>query len=94
MPFYEAHPIRQFVIHGVPVTLNTDFPVHLATTLDREYAIAAALGFAPTELLGLTRNAIRASLATAQRRQTVLAELDAWGPHCRCMNGAAGPSMG
>jgi len=42
VPSYEAHPIRRFVACDIPVTLGTDLPVHTATTIGREYAIAAA----------------------------------------------------
>jgi adenosine deaminase len=78
VPSYEAHPIRRFVEHGIPVTLNTDLPVHAATTIGREYAIVAALGFSPAELLGFTRNAICASFTTAERRAALLDELRQW----------------
>ena len=78
VPSYEAHPIRRFVEHGIPVTLNTDNPVRIATTIGREYAIAAALGFSPADLLACTRNAIRASFTTAERRAALLADLDTW----------------
>ena len=74
-PSYEEHPIRQFVAHGIPVTLNTDDPVRVGTTIGREYAIAAALGFSPAELLGFTRNAVQASFTTAARRAVLLSEL-------------------
>lgn len=74
-PSYEAHPIRRFVERGIPVTLNTDLPLHTATTIGREYAVAAALGFTPDELLNFTRNAIHASFTTEERRTELLAEL-------------------
>jgi adenosine deaminase len=77
-PSYEAHPIRRFVESGIPVTLNTDLPVHACTTIGREYAIAAALGFSPAELLAFTRNAVRASFASAERRAALLDELHGW----------------
>ena len=77
-PSYEAHPIRRFVESGIPVTLNTDLPVHACTTIGREYAIAAALGFSPAELLGFTRNAVRASFTSAERRAALLDELRGW----------------
>ncbi|MGH2533834.1 MAG: hypothetical protein ACRDJW_16200 [Thermomicrobiales bacterium] len=76
-PSYEDHPIRRFVDAGIPVTLNTDLPLHACTTIGREYAIAAALGFSPDELLGLTRNAVRASFMAPDRRDALIAELDA-----------------
>jgi adenosine deaminase len=77
-PSYEDHPIRQFVTSGIPVTLNTDDPVRIWTTIGREYAIAAALGFSPTELLMFTRNAIQASFTSTERRRTLIDELDQW----------------
>jgi adenosine deaminase len=54
------------------VTLNTDLPVHVCTTIGREYAIAAALGFSPNDLLGFTRNAIGAAFTTSERRAALL----------------------
>lgn len=75
VPSYEAHPIRRFVERGIPVTLNTDLPLHTATTIGREYAVAAVLSFTPDELLSFTRNAIHASFTTEERRAELLAEL-------------------
>ena len=72
---YEAHPIRQFVSAGIPVTLSTDDPVRVVTTIGREYAIAAALGFGEGDLRGFTRDAVRASFAPASRRAELLAEV-------------------
>lgn len=79
VPSYAEHPIRRLLAAGVPVTLNSDDPLRVSTTIGREYIVAAAvLGFTPAELLALTRNAVRASFAPAARRAEVLAELDAW----------------
>jgi adenosine deaminase len=76
VPSYEAHPIRRFVDAGIPVTLNTDLPAHVCTTIGREYAIAArSLGFSPAELLGFTRNAVNASFTTPERRTALLSEV-------------------
>ena len=73
---YEAHPIRRFVAAGIPLTLSTDDPVRVATTIGREYAIAAALGFGADDLSGFTRNAVRASFAPDARRAAIMAALD------------------
>jgi adenosine deaminase len=75
VPSYETHPIRRFLDAGIPVALGTDDPVQLCTTIGREYAIAAALGFTSRELLGLTENAIRAAFTTPERRAALLAEV-------------------
>jgi adenosine deaminase len=74
---FTAHPIRQLVGLGIPVTLNTDLPVHLDTTIGHEYALAATLGFSSAQLLAFTRNAIRASFTTTERRAKLLAAVDA-----------------
>jgi adenosine deaminase len=79
VPSYEAHPIRRFVACGIPVTLNTDDPVRVCTTIGREYAVAAALGFSPADLLTFTRAAVDASFAAVERRAALLHELDRWG---------------
>lgn len=75
VPSYEAHPIRRFVAAGVPVTLNTDLPVHAWTSIGREYAIAAALGFSLRDLVAFTRNAIQASFISAERRSALVDDL-------------------
>ncbi len=75
---YADHPIRRLVEAGVPVALGTDNPVRVATTIGREYAVAAALGFSPHELLGFTRDAIRASFAPLECRDAMLSGLDDW----------------
>jgi adenosine deaminase len=74
---YETHPIRQFVATGIPVTLSTDDPVRVATTIGREYAIAAILGFTAEDLRGFTRNGVRASFAPQARHTAILADIDA-----------------
>lgn len=82
VPSYAEHPIRQLMAAGISVTLNSDDPVRVCTTIGREYAIAAAsLGFTPAELLAQTRNAVRASFTSLARRAEILAELGAWDEH-------------
>jgi adenosine deaminase len=95
VPSYEDHPIRQFVTSGIPVTLSTDNPVRIWTTIGREYAISAALGFSTTELMAFTRNGIRTSFTSAGRRQALMDEVDRWeeGAHAPAP-GADGPSPG
>jgi adenosine deaminase len=75
VPSYEEHPIRRLVEHGVPVALSTDLPVHACTGIGKEYAVAAALGFSPAELLAFTRNAVAASFGSEGRRAALLDEL-------------------
>jgi adenosine deaminase len=75
VPSYEAHPIRRLVDAGIPLTLNTDNPLRSWTTIGREYAIAAELGFSASELVGFTRNAIEASFTTAARKTGLMEQL-------------------
>lgn len=75
VPTYQEHPVRRLVEHGVPVALATDNPLRCRTTIGREYAVAAALGFSAAELRGFTLNAVRASFATDARRVELLREL-------------------
>ena len=59
---YAAHPVRTLLRHGVPVTLNTDNPRTSATTLRREYDLAAALaGLSDDDLSAVARHTLAAS---------------------------------
>ena len=69
---YEDHPIRRFVERGVPVAICTDDPVRACTTIGREYAIAAKLGFSAAELRGFTCAAVRASFCSPAERDRLL----------------------
>ncbi|MCI0438241.1 MAG: hypothetical protein L0177_03815 [Chloroflexi bacterium] len=75
----EAHPIRKFLEAGVPVTLNTDNPVRMCTSIEQEYQLAATLGFSENELLAFTRNGIAASFTTEERKAALLGNLRAIG---------------
>ena len=69
---YESHPVRRFVEHGIPVAICSDDPVRACTTIGREYAIAALLGFSPAELRGFTCAAVRASFCSPAERDRLL----------------------
>jgi hypothetical protein len=75
---YEEHPFRRSMEQGIPVALGTDDPMQVCTTIGREYAMAAALGFSPAELLGFASNAVRASFLPPECKAVLLAELSAW----------------
>lgn len=75
---YAAHPIRRFLDLGIPVALATDDPVKLGTTIDREYAIAGAMGFTTAELLAFTGNAVAAAFLSPARRSAIEQEIAAW----------------
>ena len=69
---YERHPIRRFVERGIPVAICTDDPVRACTTIGREYAIAAKLGFSLEELCEFTRAGVRASFCRPAERDRLL----------------------
>lgn len=78
---YQEHPLRQLVAAGVPVTLNSDDPLRVCTTIGREYAIAGTLGFSLADLLDVSRTAVRASFTTEARRRALLQDIEEAG--CR-----------
>ena len=76
VPSLEEHPVRDFVDAGVPVTLSTDDPVRLCTSIDREYDLAASLGFEEGDLRAFTRNGVLASFTSNERKSAILGLLD------------------
>jgi aminodeoxyfutalosine deaminase len=73
------HPIRVFREAGVTVTINSDDPPMFATTLNREYEIAAdLLGLDEPELAELAGTAVRASFADEQTKRRILGEIETY----------------
>ena len=53
------HPIKKLMEYGVPISLNSDDPAILGTTLTDEYVSAMVeLGFTEEELKALNRSAL------------------------------------
>ncbi len=77
VPSLAEHPLARLVDAGVKVTLATDDPVQVGTTIGAEYAAATSLGLTDGQLLALTRNAVEAAFTTDRRRAGLLAEVDA-----------------
>jgi adenosine deaminase len=75
LPDLEEHPLLRLVEAGVAVTLATDNPIQLGTTIEREYAAAAELGLSLDQLTGITRNAIGAAFTSDERKSAMLGEL-------------------
>ena len=78
VPSLGETPIRLLVEAGVPVSLSTDDPVRLCTTIEREYESAAALNFGVDDLLSFTRQAILASFTSEDRRSELLDVVERW----------------
>jgi aminodeoxyfutalosine deaminase len=73
----DEHPIRAFRDAGVTITVNSDDPPMFATSLNREYEIAADLLDLDEEgVADLARTAVRASFAPQDVRARVLREID------------------
>ena len=77
VPSLEEHPIRDLVEAGVPVTLCSDDPVRLCTSIDREYELAESLGFGTDDLRTFTRNGVLASFTPPERKSAILGLLEA-----------------
>ncbi|WP_157548902.1 adenosine deaminase [Nonomuraea candida] len=74
----EDHPLPRLLEEGLYVTLNSDDPPMFATTLAEEYRVAARVfGFGERELADFARNGVRASYLAPERKQALLAEIDA-----------------
>ena len=77
VPSLEQHPLPALVAAGVPVTINSDDPPMFATTLNREYELAAGLlGLDESGITDLARAAVRASFLDAEGQEALLGEID------------------
>ena len=75
VPSLEDHPIRTFVDVGIPITLSSDDPVSLNTTIGTEYELATCLGFDASDLLEFTRNGVAASFTSDERKTALLSQI-------------------
>lgn len=72
----EDHPIREMLARGLYVTLNTDNPGILQSTLSAEAATLIGLsGISPLTIQGMMLNAARASFLSGEEKQKLEAEL-------------------
>lgn len=59
VPDYPSHPLRKFLEHGIPATINSDDPGISAITLRDEYETAApAAGLSAAQISQAQRNAL------------------------------------
>ncbi|MFJ3264875.1 adenosine deaminase [Serratia liquefaciens] len=76
---YEQHPVNRLIEAGVKVTINTDDPVLLKTTLIDEYLICQkTFNWSRESVSDLALNSIRASFAPAEIKKRGEHQLAAW----------------
>lgn len=74
-----AHPIDRLRQAGVPVSINTDDPSLLRTSLPREYALCQQqFGWGDETLREIAATSIAASFASADVQDRLLGELSLW----------------
>jgi adenosine deaminase len=78
-PSIEAHPVDRLRRAGVPVSLNTDDPALLETTLEAEYALCqTAFSWTDDDLRAVARTSIDASFANADVKTRLRGALNRW----------------
>lgn len=74
---YREHPARAWFDAGLRVTLSTDDPGVFGVDLDHEYGVLAReLGFAPEELVRVSRNGLDSLFLPAPKKRALAAEFD------------------
>ncbi|WP_375476021.1 adenosine deaminase [uncultured Jatrophihabitans sp.] len=77
VPSLAEHPLAAIVAAGVPVSINSDDPPMFSTTLNREYAVAAALlGLDRAGVADLARAGVHQSFLGSAGKTALLAEID------------------
>lgn len=75
----EDHPLPLLDKAGVLLTINTDDPTLIGTTLTKEYQLLVdAYGYAPADVMRFARNAFVTSAADAETKSRLLLEFDSW----------------
>jgi aminodeoxyfutalosine deaminase len=74
-----SHPLPDLIRAGVTVTVNSDDPGMFSTSLNREYMqVHQSMGLSLDDLTKVARAAVRVSFCSADVRQRLLAEIDAY----------------
>ena len=67
---YAAHPLRLFLEHGIPATINTDDPGISAIDLPHEYNVGAVkAGLSPAQIRQAQINALEVSFLTVAEKE-------------------------
>jgi len=76
VPAMVAHPVRTLMGSGVPVTINSDDPLLLGTSLTRELALVSrAHHLDPNHVVGLMVNAAQAAFLPDDAREALTKEI-------------------
>ncbi|WP_283135807.1 adenosine deaminase [Rhizohabitans arisaemae] len=79
VPSIPGHPLDRLRRAGLAVTLSTDVPALVGTTLTAEYALVRdAFGYDDETLADLSRAGVDASFAPAAVKRRLNEEIDAW----------------
>ena len=72
VPSLAAHPMKEFLAHGLLATINTDDPVISAIDLRHEYRVAApAARLTPADIAQAQRNALEIAFLTKEEREAL-----------------------
>jgi adenosine deaminase len=75
----ESHPIRELVVAGVPVTVNTDDPAVMDIHLSDEIAsVGTAMNWTMAEVVKAQHAAITAAFCSDKRKEELRKQLDAY----------------
>jgi adenosine deaminase len=76
---YADHPIDKLRRHGIPVSIGSDDPALLETTLVDEYVrLVEAFGWGDDEIRAMARTSVEASFAPPEVKRDLLAKLAVW----------------
>jgi adenosine deaminase len=78
-PSLQSHPFPRMVSAGLTVTINTDIPAMINTTLTEEYGkVRDAFGYRDEEMAGFAVNGVNASFAPETLKREVRTEISEW----------------
>ena len=69
-------PIKEYLEHGIKVTLSTDDPTVSNVTLLEEYENLAKIGYTYNDLLTIAKNTVKYSFASDEIKQSLLKSLE------------------
>ncbi|GII57392.1 adenosine deaminase [Planotetraspora thailandica] len=79
VPSFAAHPLPRLREAGLVVTLNTDVPSIVGTSLSQEYAqVAETFGYGEAVMAEFARASVVSSFAPAATKERLLRGIDAW----------------